>query len=266
MPKSKRGNNAPMRTLHPSELDTLTEPERERGYKEERVRCGRCGGTGSYSGGRCFGCEGRAYVWGRAYTPEKRRQLDEANERRAVRKQEKAEEARRSGYLVCVSEYPDAYAAMAEVMDDVTAHGREVALDKWGDFIVDVSTKGYNARITEKQASSIVRAVEGRKKYMEKVAEDDDNASPVIEGRQTITGEVLVTKWKSTMYGDALKMLVRDDRGFKVWGTMPKALRVLTPDVDKGDRVRFEASVEKSDDDETFGFFKSPRGGEKVDG
>jgi hypothetical protein len=49
-------------------------------------------------------------------------------------------------------------------------------------------------------------------------------------------------------------MLVRDDRGFKVWGTVPSSL----PNTDRGDKVTFTASVERSNNDETFGFFKRP--------
>jgi hypothetical protein len=78
-------------------------------------------------------------------------------------------------------------------------------------------------------------------------------SSPVIEGRITVTGEVLSTKWQEGDFGGALKMLVRDDRGFKLWGTVPAA---ISPD--RGDRITFTATVTKSQDDETFGFFKRP--------
>lgn len=78
--------------------------------------------------------------------------------------------------------------------------------------------------------------------------------APVIEGRIAITGLVLATKWQESDYGGALKMLVLDDRGFKVWGTVPSA---LGGDV-REERVTFTATVERSRDDETFGFFKRP--------
>lgn len=80
--------------------------------------------------------------------------------------------------------------------------------------------------------------------------------SPVVEGKGVeITGEVLSVKEKETMYGWQWKMLIRDDRGFKVWGTLPSALN----DAERGTRVTFIANVEKSKDDDTFGFFKRPR-------
>lgn len=88
-------------------------------------------------------------------------------------------------------------------------------------------------------------------------------ASPVVEGRITVEGEVLTTKWQESSYGygsEVLKMLVRDARGFKVWGTVPAAI----DNVERGERVRFTATVEASQDDPTFGFFKRPSKAEVV--
>lgn len=165
--------------------------------------------------------------------------------------------------LQYVKKYPDAYQMMAEVMDDVVGHSYEQAVEKWGAFIVDVSRKCYNAPVTEKQATALVKAVL-QKKQFDQAREDEAVllTSPVIEGRITITGEVVVLKIQETQYGDTLKMRVLDDRGFALWGTVPKALRQHT--LLKGDRVEFEASVKKSRDQETFGFFGNPRGGKLV--
>ena len=67
----------------------------------------------------------------------------------------------------------------------------------------------------------------------------------VPAGRMAVTGEVLsVLTWK---------MLVRDDRGFKVWGTIPRAINPA-----RGDRVTFTAKLEQSKDDRSFGFFSRP--------
>jgi hypothetical protein len=76
---------------------------------------------------------------------------------------------------------------------------------------------------------------------------------PVSDKRFTITGEVLSTKWVETDFGSTLKMLVRSVEGFKVWGSVPSNL-----DVERGDHIRFDAKVERSHDDPTFGFFKRP--------
>lgn len=84
--------------------------------------------------------------------------------------------------------------------------------------------------------------------------ERQKNATPCPNGAETITGEVLSTKWVESQWGSTKKMLVADDRGFKVWGTIPSSM-----DADRGDRVTFIANIEQSDDDQYFGFFKRPR-------
>ena len=55
------------------------------------------------------------------------------------------------------------------------------------------------------------------------------------------------------------KMLVGGN-GWKVWGTYPTKLY----DAEKGDTVRFVATVEASEDDAAFGFFKRPKACEIV--
>jgi hypothetical protein len=49
-------------------------------------------------------------------------------------------------------------------------------------------------------------------------------------------------------------MLVKDDRGFRVYGTVPGDIIGVA----NGDRVRFDAAVEPSKDDPKFGFYKRP--------
>lgn len=74
------------------------------------------------------------------------------------------------------------------------------------------------------------------------------------EGRVVITGTVLAFKWQESLYGDTLKMLVQDDRGFRVWGSVPSSL----DDAERESRVTFTATVTASDKDAKFGFFKRP--------
>ena len=106
-------------------------------------------------------------------------------------------------------------------------------------------------RITaEKKANGGLTDAEVERKRQEKIAEKGE---PVPAGRTAIAGTVLNTKWQDGMYGSALKMLVQDDRGFKVWGSVPSSI-----DVEKGDQITFSAAVEPSKDDDKFGFFKRP--------
>ena len=80
-----------------------------------------------------------------------------------------------------------------------------------------------------------------------------DAAEPCPTGRVGITGEILAIKLQEGYYGDTWKMLVKDDRGFKVWGSIPSSLHAS-----RGARVSFMAAVEPSADDDKFGFFKRP--------
>jgi hypothetical protein len=79
---------------------------------------------------------------------------------------------------------------------------------------------------------------------------------PVPTGKAIeIMGEVLTIKVQEGFYGDTYKMLVADERGFKVWGSLPAALN----DAQRGAKVKFIAGLEQSADDPSFGFFKRPR-------
>lgn len=131
-------------------------------------------------------------------------------------------------------------------------------------------------------------------------AEELAQAEPLEEGRRPIVGVVLSTKWQDSDFGSTLKMLVRQDDGNKVWGSVPRSLwgsvprslesertyRIERPSMPgpdavvisedetgwlcidrgedvptlKGRRVEFTATVERSRDDRHFGFFKRPSG------
>lgn len=93
-------------------------------------------------------------------------------------------------------------------------------------------------------------------------AAEREAAAPCPTGRVTVTGTVISTKWVSNGFrrsrwdpAETLKMLVKSDTGFKVFGTAPSAL--LGAEL-KGARVTFSAMVEPSKDDPKFGFFKRP--------
>ena len=75
---------------------------------------------------------------------------------------------------------------------------------------------------------------------------------PVSSERIAIVGEVVSIKFDDSW--KKWNMLVRDDRGFKVWGSLPSGL-----DSDSvGLRISFMAAVTRSNKDEYFGFFKRP--------
>lgn len=85
-------------------------------------------------------------------------------------------------------------------------------------------------------------------------------AEPIVDGKQVITGDVISIKWQESDYGYTLKMLVKDERGFKVYGTAPKAIKDSVDDYDDllDKKVTFSAVVSASRDDEKFGFYYKP--------
>lgn len=140
----------------------------------------------------------------------------------------------------------------------VVAHMRK---NQWNNFYSDLLEKLEKfGKLSEGQMEAVERNMEkDNQRSAERDARIEREAAmdktPVPEGRQEIGGEVISAKWKDTPYGQSLKMLVLDDRGFKVYGSVPSA---ATDEVKTGVRISFIASVERSEDDEYFGFFKRP--------
>tara|TARA_R100001086_G_scaffold247031_1_gene180340 strand:- start:282 stop:1130 length:849 start_codon:yes stop_codon:yes gene_type:complete len=125
------------------------------------------------------------------------------------------------------------------------------------DFLASLRTQICKwIELSDRQFDAIEPA--WNKHQTRQVEREEEMTAPVVEGRVQITGTVLGTKRHDSMYGETLKMLVKDDRHFKVWGTVPRALLDAVEDDLKGSRVIFVATVEQSRDDETFGFFTRP--------
>lgn len=130
----------------------------------------------------------------------------------------------------------------------------------YNDFVADVRRRfeGSYPQLSERQVEALESAYD---KHLERQAEKAERDSkpivPVSAGQGvTIKGKIISTKWQASQYGETLKMLVEDDQGFRVFGSVPGSLMV--EDL-PGRRVSFIANVTKSDRDETFGFFKRPR-------
>ena len=79
---------------------------------------------------------------------------------------------------------------------------------------------------------------------------------PLTDARVKVSGTVIWTGTKKSIYGTAYKMIVRVVRptgAFKLYGTEPSGL-----DPEVGDEVEFMARIERGDRDEDFGFFSRP--------
>lgn len=150
------------------------------------------------------------------------------------------------------------------------------------EFVRDVARKLRRyGELSDRQVAAVRRSLEQNAEREVKRAEEQASAAPVVTGKGvTIEGEVVSVKVQESDYGATLKMLVRDDRGFKVWGSVPSS---ITDSVDKvwgprlmngsvrddgfkgvGVRVRFVANVAASEKDETFGLFRRPRKAEVI--
>jgi len=242
-------------------------------FTEKAATCWRCNGSGVYEwggsingvsrfSGCCFRCLGNGVdPKDKIYTIEldtaspewtewavsKITKQDESAEKRKAKKEAKIaaevaeKEKEASDRLESLKSGSDVLKAASEASE---------ALEKADRFafgvLQTILNKGY---MSEKQEAILERGVE---RISQKAAEDAA-ASPVIEGRIEISGIVKATKEVEGDYGISYKMLVLDSRGFKVWGTIPSAINPS-----RGDKVTFVATVEKSPDDECFGFYKRP--------
>lgn len=97
-------------------------------------------------------------------------------------------------------------------------------------------------------------------------AEPVRDPDPVPTGRIMVTGVVVKAYEKESDFGTQFKVIVKDDRGFTVCGSDPcKSDLGRAPRGDSGywqsvpgDRLKFKATVQPSDRDPYFGFFKRP--------
>lgn len=152
-------------------------------------------------------------------------------------------------------------------LQDLIANYPELAI--WGDkeawekvegkypfFVRDIKSKLSRYDLSPRQIEAVVKAMKETDERLAQRAEEQKTevTAPCPNGKHEVIGEVLTKKLQEGYYGNTLKMLVKDDKGFKVWVTLPSSLS----GVQKGDRVKFTATLEQSRNDETFGFGKRP--------
>lgn len=99
---------------------------------------------------------------------------------------------------------------------------------------------------------------ENKKRIEAERAAQRDAAKPIPfnNERGTVQGEVLSIKKVEGDYGVVTKMLLISDEGWKVYGSAPSSL--LRDGLERGAKVRFDAKITVSEDDEKFGFFSRP--------
>lgn len=153
--------------------------------------------------------------------------------------------------LAFFAQYPDAETAYGWASERVAA----------GEYGWEGTRHNYVSRINREGDASqrftalILRDMVRTEQREAERAEQDATRTAVVEGDGvTITGKVVSVKFKEDGYGGRMVWTVEDDRGFLVWGSVPRSV-----DPERGDRVRFKANVTRSDRDESFGFAKRPR-------
>jgi hypothetical protein len=220
-----------------------------------RRDCTRCGGAGGWKGWpgfTCFRCGGIGsdpvdgkdwqfpIVWTDAEVEEflaKKEAQRQARYDKKVAAQQAKAQANKDRFAAA---HPELWAAM-----DAAEAG----------FLFSLAEQvTRNGDLSDKQIDAAERAVAwDAKRGAEKAA-----AADAPTGKVEVEGEVLTTKWTTGQF-PAYKMMVKADTGYRVWVTVPQAI-----DPEKGDRVRFTATLEQSDDDATFAFGKRPTGAELV--
>jgi hypothetical protein len=249
----------------------MTRTKRPADYNVKNIweDCGKCGGSGSVDWGidvagsvtlvkqgkvvghrtvekvcfTCHGARGKRVSQGQLDRREYNRKLRErkAAEKAAAKAAEVA--AKEAAKLSEFEEWKTDNADVVTFLEGLTFVGEP------GTFLFDmVDTYRYNRALSERQTEAVRRIAVQR-------AEERKNSSPVIEGRIVITGTVIRVKEQFNYYGSVIKMLVKDDRGFRVWGTMPKA---IMGEQCEGKNVTFTAKVTAKEGDETFGFYSRP--------
>lgn len=140
--------------------------------------------------------------------------------------------------------------------------------DAMGGFVAEVGEKfRASGQLSERQCEALERVFSRhleRENDRQAHPDPDPDPAPVVEGKIVVTGKIAHVRRENNPFAyhaSTWKFLVIDDRGFKVWGTMPAALRADVDDVHilRGRRVEFTATVKRSGgDDETFGIAARP--------
>lgn len=163
------------------------------------------------------------------------------------------------------------------VLADATAAIEWIATqDGTSDYMINMVTIFAASQIDRKRLGFAVslasvwnreqqRVIE-RKVRADAEAARKADATEAPEGRTEVEGVIVATKTYENDFGVTEKMTVLADAGFKVFVTIPSQIGSwecnedgsYTAPAGRGDRVRFTATFERSNDDSTFAFGKRP--------
>lgn len=263
--------------------------------------CRRCGGTGHYSfngsDSICYGCgnmvaarlgdllgdEAAAQKW----CHEK---AVRANQRDRKREQERLARlaTRQAAWDALAAAHPAVWGLVSKAADIASfTENRESNVTERDSFVRSLADQLWNfdeRQYTERQIAALQKVADKR------AASQEEAGTPAPAGRVVVTGEIVGTKLAESDYGTAFKITVKDDRGFRVYVSIPKAQAEEAefeflqanenpytygysvwfegssnePEVFKGvkgRRITFTATLEPSSDDVSFAFGSRPTKG-----
>lgn len=223
--------------------------------------CRRCGGSGHYSfdgySSDCYECGNSSARYGVCVGNLEQAKKDATKRAKAKAAREAKKEQKR---LALLAKREDAQLEVKAVAPEVYEFlMSDAAYNHRNSFISEMASK-FQYHIPEKKWTEKMTDAIRRHLSTLAAAEADAAAHPVVEGRIVIRGEILSNRIDENDYGTTYKILVKDERGFKVWGSLAKALWDGINEFDevKGRGVTFSATVEASKDDKSFGFFSRP--------
>lgn len=226
-----------------SYLSEILETERVNAEGKVWVDCGRCGGSGHYAynpmnGTVCFGCRGAKGGWQSAERIAKRQRARDSRRLKIserIRNRRMTRIVEGSGFL---DGRPDLRLALAG------APPRDIRRD--------LARKLFEfGSLSEKQVAFALRLA----KQASEKANEKKGEVPVVDGRVTVLGRVVSVKMSDGAF-PRLCMLVEvlgGDGAYRLYGTVPSGIEVERDSV-----VTFDARVQRSDRDASFGFFSRP--------
>lgn len=227
------------------------------------IPCTRCGGSGIFhTYGTCFRCGGqgidpteRRWLFPTDWSDSQCAEWDDkrlsTNERAKNRRHEREQEQREAAVIEFYAGLDEDEAARLKAIV-------ELPYDQQHGIANDIGWKLRHYGSISRGQIDLLFKVQAEFVADLEAAANAPVVPPLVEGRREITGIVVSTKAKDSQYGTQYKMLVEEDDGNRVFGTIPRSIDGEVWDTRREFRVSFTAEVTVSKDDENFGFFKRP--------
>jgi len=160
--------------------------------------------------------------------------------------------------------------------EEVLEWVRSIPENESNNYLANLRVVGSQDLVIARHLGTLVSAesamIREREAAVAREAADADKCRIPQTGRITVSGEIVRMKYVDSPYGEIHKMLVKvttNEGEYKLWGSVPRSLegdyvsdanhgQILMGAAEQGDKITFTATVERSRDDDSFGFFKRP--------